>query len=304
MADGKDEPVRMDKAATAAFVASMAPEYLDVLDACRDAARWRKVVDQFDTIVKRFNIENYVLLYEDQRRIVNALMKAMMTDEGQRQFGAELGSATPEERDQVFRELAAPGGVADQIASELIPDDPQVEAEQLRRFEALSDPDKRDTVTRGQFFWGFNVAWIHEVLAVMIHGERMTSLVPKALAGDQSAYLKAIHIDKTLRRRHAGLGEIEAQAIRNGDRRFLEAVGRWLASPVARGRIQYPGVFFIFALLESLEWLDDMRHREILDICDAAGLDRWQNRIEDENAITKALLKYRRNQKTGGVSMH
>jgi len=57
-------------------------------------------------------------------------------------------------------------------------------------------------------------------------------------------------------------------------------------------------------MLEVMGWLDEFRHEEILNLCDDAGLDRWQNRIEDVNAVTKQLKRYRKYQKTGGVSMH
>lgn len=57
-------------------------------------------------------------------------------------------------------------------------------------------------------------------------------------------------------------------------------------------------------MLESLGWLNDLTHSEILDICTAANLDRWENRIEDVNYLTKRLAGYRKYQKTGGVSMH
>lgn len=57
-------------------------------------------------------------------------------------------------------------------------------------------------------------------------------------------------------------------------------------------------------MLDALKWLDDLTANEILDICDAAKLDRFQNRIEDTVAVNKQLARYRRYQKTGGVSMH
>jgi hypothetical protein len=129
-------------------------------------------------------------------------------------------------------------------------------------------------------------------------------LVPKALAGDKDAFARAVQIDKNLIHEHPGFKEIHQKALTEGDTDFLEKIGYRLAAPVTRGPIRYASVFVLFAMLETLGWLDAIRHREILDICDAANLDRWQNRIEDENAITKCLQKYRRYQKTGGVSMH
>ena len=74
--------------------------------------------------------------------------------------------------------------------------------------------------------------------------------------------------------------------------------------PLVRGRIRYPGLYFLFHTLESIGWLHELTDEELLDVCDDAGLDRWQNRIEDVNYLTKRRLEYLRWQKTGGVSMH
>lgn len=74
-------------------------------------------------------------------------------------------------------------------------------------------------------------------------------------------------------------------------------------SPPLQSRIQYPGLYMLFGILEAFQWLDDMKHEEILDIVDAAGLDRYQNRVEDINYLTKRLSEYRRWQKLGALSM-
>jgi len=59
----------------------------------------------------------------------------------------------------------------------------------------------------------------------------------------------------------------------------------------------------LFALLEDTYWLDDLKHREILEICDELQLDRYGNRIESENALTKALRGYRKFQEFNRMSM-
>jgi len=60
----------------------------------------------------------------------------------------------------------------------------------------------------------------------------------------------------------------------------------------------------LFGALEATGWLESIKHHEMLNLCDSAGLDRFQNRIEDVNYLTKRFLEYRRWQQTGGVSMH
>ena len=67
--------------------------------------------------------------------------------------------------------------------------------------------------------------------------------------------------------------------------------------PPLRSKIRYPGLYMLFGILDAYQWLDNMTHEEILTIVDTAGLDRYQNRVEDVNYLTKRLLEYRRWQK-------
>jgi hypothetical protein len=295
---------RARKDTVLALVAQAAPMFLEILGDCKDAATWRKLSERFDEMRVRLNINSYVLIYEDERRIGNALINAIMSPEEQQEFSKEFAAASKEEQLDMLDELGRPGGEGEKLAEEMFPEDPEVQKANAEAFNQLEEDDKRDVVKRGQFLMGFLLAWLHEALAVMVHGEKMTSLIPKALAGHEASFLKAIHIDKALMSLHPKFADRHRQAILDGDRTLLDKISYRLAAPVTRGRVQLSGLFAVFAMLESLGWLKDLRHNEILDICDAARLDRWENRIEDENGVTKALLKYRRYQKTGGVSMH
>lgn len=297
-------PLRVDKETVVNLVAYAVPQFLEIFKDCEDAVTWRKLLKKFEEMRTRLKIDNYVMIYEDDRLIVSALVNALFSPEERNKFNEEFNLLNTQEQQNFLQELAKPGGIGEQLAEELFPEDIEAQQAQIDTFHQLEEDAKREAVKRAQFLMGFFLAWIHDILAVMVHGEKMTSLVPKALTGDKDAFLKAIHIDKALIMLHPRFVEIHRQAIHEGDKPLLDKISYHLASPVTKGRVQLTGVFIAFSMLQSLQWLDDLKHREILDICDAAGLDRWQNRIEDENAITKALIKYRRYQKTGVVSMH
>lgn len=295
---------RARKDTVLALVAHAAPRFLEILEDCKDAAIRRKLSLHMDEIRSRLKLNDYVLLYEDERRIANVLMQAIKSPEEQQEFVKEFAAASREGKLDMLHDLGRPGGEGEKIAEAMFPEDPDAQKAQVEAFDQLEDDDKQEAIKRGQLVMCFFMAWLHEALAVMVHGEKMTSLVPKALAGHEESFLKAIHIDKALLTLHAKFADLQQQAIRDGNQILLDKISYRLAAPVTKGRVQLAGLFAIFAMLESLGWLNDLRHHEILDICDAARLDRWENRIEDENAVTKALIKYRRYQKTGGVSMH
>ena len=157
---------------------------------------------------------------------------------------------------------------------------------------------------RWQFLFLHIISSIHNYFSIMVTGESMTSLVPKAINGDSEAFFKAIKIDRNLLSLHPYFIERYQLAQSSGQKDFLKRLAPYQSNPHLIGRIRYPRLYIVFAMLEALKWLDDLTHSEILDICDTAGLDRWQSRIEDVNSVTKQLKRYRRYQKTGGVSMH
>ena len=127
----------------------------------------------------------------------------------------------------------------------------------------------------------------------MVHGTKMTSLVPRAISGDDDAFLKAVQIDRMLLLHHPYFRDRKARAQNDGETEFLSKLSYRESNPPLRGKIRYPGLYMVFGNLESIGWLDDLRHDEILDLCEGAGLDLYQNRIEEVNFVTKRLGEYR-----------
>lgn len=305
----KELPVRIDKCLALELATRFAPDFLEIFHDCKSPESWGPMVKKFGEITSRLKIRNYVLLYEDERRIHAALMNSLLSEEEQATAVAKYLSATPECQHEMLANLARPGGVAEQVADDLFPSTPEEEQELIQNFRDMTVGEQQETIKRAQFMVGFFLAYLHQVLAVMVHGEKMTSLVPKALGVNdkevsKEAFLKAIHIDKTLILEHPGFQEVHARAIAERDGEFLGKIARRLSAPVTQGRIRMGGIFLVFAMLESLGWLGEVSHSKILMATDKAGFDRWNNRIEDEAAVSKALAKYRRYQKTGGLSMH
>jgi len=146
-------------------------------------------------------------------------------------------------------------------------------------------------------------------LSLMVHGAKLTALVPRAMAGDDACLLKAVQIDRYLLTHHPYFRErkLKAQDQQNVNKAERDFLGKLLyreRNTILRGKVRYPALYMLFGILEACRWLNDLKHEEILDLCDKTGLDRYQNRIGDVVCITKRLREYRRWQKTGTVSMH
>jgi hypothetical protein len=119
------------------------------------------------------------------------------------------------------------------------------------------------------------------------------------LQGDKEAFCKAVQIDRNLLTGLPYFRDTYARLQSGEDNDFLDALLYRIGNPTLRGKIRFPALYMVFATLDSFNWLDDFTASEILDICDEAKLDRFQNRIVDENYLNKRRIEYRRMQKIG-----
>lgn len=300
------EKFRPDKALTVGLVAKLAPEYVEILRELQGKGGWIRMPERQEAIIKNLKLSNYVQLYEDEKRINLSLMFGLMGEDGFKEWSAEIDAAGPEKQQAFLDELAANATTDEggEWLDEMLPDDPEKIEAQRKLFESFTEEEKQKLIRQGQFFWQFFFASFYNFLSVMIHGQKLTSLVPQAMAGDDGALCKAIQVDRRLLSFHRSFMDRHMKAQNDGDKELLDKIGYRLANPGTRGKIRYPGLYMVFSMLEAMNWLDDFSHSEILDLCDKAKLDRYQNRIEDANYVTKRLREYRRMQETGGLSMH
>jgi hypothetical protein len=134
--------------------------------------------------------------------------------------------------------------------------------------------------------------FMHNSVAVMAYGETITSLFRRAVAaqdGSDDAMCKAIRIDSGLSE-HPVFMARHQRAIQEGDESFLRRYNN-TASPLP-SKIRYPGLYAMFATLDAFGMLHSMTALQLLDLCDHAKLDRWENRIEDVGYVTKRRLEY------------
>ena len=252
------------------------------------------------------NVGTYVLMYDDERKIGRAILLFLLGEEGLREFVAESKLMSDSEQQDFVNELT------DIEKSELIQTFDQLEIPSTQKewqaardaLAALPEEERKEAQKRGVYLWSCLFSGFFNTLSLMVHGSKLTTLVPLALAGDDKSFLKSVQIDRMLLLHHPYFRDRKIKAQNEGEVEFLRSLSYREANPPARGRIQYPALYMLFGILESYGWLDDLKHKEILNICDDAGLDLYQNRIEDVNYLTKRLAEYRELQKIGGMSMH
>ncbi len=299
------ENLRPDKILTVEFIAKLAPQYVEILREFQGKGGWIRMPEKLEARIKNLNLSNYVLLYEDEKRIQVSLMLGLYGEEGFKEWRTEFEASGPETQQSFLDDLTV-DAITDEgwdWLDEAFPDTPEKEEIQRQQFESLSEEEKQQAIRQAQFFWCYFFSHFYNFLSIMIHGQKLTSLVPQAMTGDDDALCKAIQIDRRLLLFHPYFMDRYLKAQNNGEQNLLDKIGYRMANPGTRGQIRFPGLYLVFAMLEGVSWLDDLTHEEILDICDESELDRWQNRIDDVNSLTKQLGRYRKFQKTGGLSM-
>jgi hypothetical protein len=282
----------LDRTAAVKFIASTLPDADWVLKHLESKGEWLQLPPMLINMLEKSNIDNYAELYLDERSLGLSLPFAILGGEGLKEFGQRLEEASPEERVKLLNGL-----MIDWEGAEF-PSIPKTEKEisaAKKLLEEMPEDQREAAIKQGRIFLMSFLANFYNQLSLMVHGEKITALVSQALNGNDKAFVLAVQIDRTVL---VGLPYFRSRLIkaqREGHADFLDALGYRIANPVAKGKIRYRRLWLCFALLDGFGYLDGSRnHGELLKILDEAGLDSWENRIEDEGYFSKRLRDYRK----------
>jgi hypothetical protein len=289
----------IDRSAAIRLIKGMAPDWTWLLQHIESEGRYIRFPTQFSRIIANLRIEDYPRLYENEIAISVMMLRAFLTPDEIKELSAKLESLTPEERgeflDEAMQDLTTVG------ASIEIPKTPGAQMRAEAVFDALSDDDKAAAVKFWQYFMMAFLATFYQMLSIAVHGEKLTSLVAQAKAGNNKAFAKPVQIDKRILSAVPYFKQRFAEANTEGDRKFTEDVGAHLTRPPYKGKIRHKSLYLTFAYLDMAGLLETMQLKEILDLCDEAGVGGYANRIEDVKNLSKRLAEYRAFQRRGLV---
>lgn len=296
--------IRSSKTLAIKAAARLTPQYADLV---HDLQKTNGRISFSSEILAIQNyIGSYVLMYDDERKIGRAVLLVLMGADGYKEFISDINALSPEDQQELINEISVTedNDLVEAFSEFQIPSTPEEWQAGRDDLAKLPEEERKEIEKRSAYFWCFFFSSFFNTLSLMVHGARLTTLIPQAIAGDDEAFLKAIQIDRMLLIHYPYFRERKIRAQNDGETEFLRSISYRESNPPVRGKIEYPALYMLFGVLDSFQWLDDLKHKEILNICDDAGLDRYQNRIEDVGYLTKRLSEYRRYQKTGGLSMH
>lgn len=261
---------------------------------------WFRFPPFITNIIRNLKLESYPLLYVSEGAIAGAMLKGFMSNEELKQLNADLESASLERRDELLGQIEEmASGFAEGFHI------PRTMAEQeaaSEAFLALSPEEQKESVKISQHFFLSFLPSFHQTLSIMVHGEKLTSLVVQAQAGNDDAFVKAIQIDKRILTEMPYFKTRFARAQDEADSDFLDKVAYRLKAPPYRGKIRHKSLWLTFAILEQTGWLGSLSYSRLLEICDGAGVGGYENRIQSEKHLGSRLREYRAFQKRGVVS--
>lgn len=278
----------------------MAPDWTWLLRQIESDDGYVRFPPRLSRIIANLKIGNYPDLYENESFIGRLMLLAFISPAEIKAMDAELGALSQEDRGNRLLALVKEIDTAAEAIE--IPKTPAQEKQALELFNALSKEEQDECTKRTQYFFMAFLAGFYQCMSIMVHGEKLTSLVAQARAGNDKAFAKAVQIDKRILTAHPYFKQRFEDANSEGNRKFTEDVAAHLQRAPYRGKIRQKPLYLAFALLESLGLLDTMKHREILNLVNDAGIDAHSNRIDDVKNLSKRLAEYRKFQQNGLAS--
>jgi len=328
-ADGGVTPVRPDTDIVKGFVHAFLPVFDDMLSLAHKDEGWLKVPAVMVRGLKNLNISNWPEFFVEEKKFralqmyflfqmsveiqneaADVLYQAAhpasadaagtdvsnSTDEVAqfRAFIEELNASSVDEKTTFLNTLFSTARDIAQASDIDLPTTDEIESAR-RLWEGLAEVDKAKEVRKYQIAGLAFITAFYNYLALVTHGQPMTALVRRAIAGDDSAFFMAVQIDKTCLTHLAPFRERYWRAVLEGQSGFLEALSYRLRNATLRGRNRYQTLWLLFAILDDLSMLDRSTTNEaILDLYKSIPDDHVCRPIDDVDYVRKQRAAYLR----------
>lgn len=250
--------------------------------------------------IENLKIQSYPILYTNERAIAAVFLKGFLDDVQIRELNTELEEASLAKRGEFLRGMmVSVGETIDQIE---IPKTPAEQAAAHTRFLSLPPDEQKETIRVSQHFYAFFLSSFFQMLATMVHGEKLTSLVAQAMSGNDDAFVKAVQIDRRILTEIPYFKDRFARSQMDSNQDFSDLISYRLRVAPYRGKIRHKALWYTFSILDQTGLLNTLRHREILDVCDEIGIGGFESRIQSEKHLGDRLREYREFQRRGIVT--
>ncbi|MCF6252980.1 MAG: hypothetical protein L3J75_17200 [Methylococcaceae bacterium] len=234
---------------------SSLPDYSYILKKANSHNGWVRFSPRLYELMTKYKCNNYPELYQDEARIQTVLFRAFLdSDEQIVELWNEFGVLSQEEQSQYLNEFAEGSNELGKLIDDNLMhlDDmdwsPAGQVKAQKEWDKFSEKEQRQILRFSQYSLSFSLASFHNYLAVMVHGKKLTQLVAEAMAGNQTSFCYAVHIDKSILDHIPFFKQRHQQAIQQGDEDFLGLVNYRIQSPQLKGRVRHPYTLYAFCI--------------------------------------------------------
>lgn len=238
-------------------------------------------------IKNSLNLNNYVELYDDEKKIKGAMQHFLHSSDELEQLKVNAATKSDAEKQSDL----------DNFMSDLL-NDGNAFIEQLKGLEFDSqeipdEPSEPDDIKRSQYLFLSSLALFHNVFSIMVFGVRLTTLVKRAISGDDKSFLQAIKVDHTLLYQHPHFKQRFEAANKNQEKKFLDSVYEKQLSPSLNGRIKHRGLYAMFYFLDEFEVLDDFSQPELHELYLDCNLADIETPTYESSSFAKHLKRFK-----------
>lgn len=281
----------VDLNTAAAILKSSAPDWEWLLRQIESKDGFFQFPKEVAWLIDRLSIGNYPLLYQNEHLIGMAFILAFIPQPEIIALDKMLAAMSPEERGSHVRKLISDftDGMDESSAlwKSISPDHAKA------TFDAMSGDEQAEAIRSLQLMSMAFLSGFYQVLSVMVHRQKLTSLVAHAKAGDDMAFVKAVQIDPRILTTDPYFKQRLENVHADGNEIFRRKLSYRMRCAPYKGKVRHKSLWMGFAFLDMCGHLDTLKHREMLDLFDAAGIGGHDNRIEDVKYLTKRFSEYR-----------
>lgn len=290
----------IDEASAVLLLRGVLPDWEAMLGEIEAAGGRFNPRSEFHQWIDSWRLGFYPLLYERPEAIGVLIAQEALAPEDLKAWDEELAAGSASDRGRALLDLIESLGPLDNIAC---PDQSVPTATEMARWNEMPEAEQTRTARFLQYAMAGGLAMFFEYLSIAVHGEKLSSLVQRAVRGDDAAFGKAVQIDGRTLVVLPYFKERYARAVSVHEATFLHMVGQKQTAPAYKGRLRHKTLFMAFALLEGCGLLARFTGEQLLDFCWEVGIGaRDGNRIDDVKNLQKRLTQYRHFQKNGGAS--
>lgn len=292
------EPL-IDPKSLASLLGGMLPDWEEMLEHLEQSGGRLKFLPAFGNTISNLKLERYPLMYENPAAVRVLAVQAVIPPEDLAAFEQEVSNASEADRGRLVVEVVdSLRAWGDSIEPT---DSPAAMAKVIAEFEAMDAPSQKASIEFLQKLMPVVLTQFYEYLSIAVHGEKLTSLVAQAKAGNDKAFGKAIQIDGRVLTVIPYFQDRYARARLEDEETFLEMVARKTSSPPYKGKIEQKALWMMFAFLDAAKLLGSIKHAELLDLYNQCQPNPDKH-IFDVKILSKRLAEYRRFQRRGNLS--